>query len=141
MASIRSVRQRELRARLDALPSPEQPTKRYRLAPNPPEPPERAQVSLTIPITDRRLATAAAEPPAPPVEAARTDTPLRLASLAPTVRTRLPEPTAAEPVAGESVPATAGRTSRSPKPRWLAVVLVVLTAAVVLLLKAHVWQS
>jgi hypothetical protein len=136
MASIRSVRQRELRARLDALPTPEQPTRRYRLAP---EPPERAQVSLTIPIADRRLATAAAEPP-PPVEAPRTDTPLRMASLAPTVPTRLPKPAPAEPAAGENA-ASAHRNPRSPKPRWVAVVLVVLTAAVVLLLKAHVWQS
>jgi hypothetical protein len=138
MASIRSVRQRELRARLDALPTPEQPTTRYRLAPKRPEPPERAQVSLTIPIAD--LATAAAEPP-PPVEAARTDTPLRLASLAPTVPTRLPKPTPAEPAAGVRMPPTAHRISRAPKPRWVAVVLVVLTAAIALLLKAHVWQS
>jgi hypothetical protein len=140
MASIRSVRQRELRARLDALPTPEQPTRRYRLAPKPPEPPERAQISLTNPIADRRLATAAAEP-APPVEAARTDTPLRLASLAPTVPTRLPKPTPAEPAAGVRMPPTAHRISRAPKPRWVAVVLVVLTAAIALLLKAHVWQS
>ena len=139
MASIRSVRQRELRARLDALPTPEQPTRRYRLAPNTQEPPERAQISLTISIADRRLATAAAEPP-PPVEAARTDTPLRLASLAPTVPTRLPKPRLAEPAAGETVSA-AHQTSRLPKLRWVAVVLVVLTAAVALLLKAHVWQS
>jgi hypothetical protein len=140
MASIRSVRQRELRARLDALPTPEQPTRRYRLTPKPQEPPERAQVSLTIPITDRRLAMAAAEPP-PPVEAAQTDTPLRMASLAPTVPTRLPKPAPAEPAAGEKESATTHRNPRSPKPRWVAVVVVVLTAAVVLLLRAHVWQS